>query len=168
MIVKLHQISDQPLQCDFELARNALLRVDERLTFPGMTCRAVLTKQCDAIRLQGFYSLEIATFCDLCLKPIQLNLAQQFELILVSEDDYCEPDGDTELSLNTNDVECYRGYEVSLLPFFEDQLLLDLPLVIKCDEFCQGLCPVCGTDLNQMTCTCKDTTDNPFSALKDE
>ncbi len=32
---------------------------------------------------------------------------------------------------------------------------LSLPQKVLCKEDCQGLCPVCGTDLNGSTCSCK-------------
>lgn len=32
---------------------------------------------------------------------------------------------------------------------------LSLPQRVLCKEDCQGLCPVCGTDLNGATCSCK-------------
>jgi uncharacterized protein len=36
-----------------------------------------------------------------------------------------------------------------------------------CREDCQGLCPVCGTNLNNGTCTCKREWEDPrLAALK--
>ncbi|MBQ7399108.1 MAG: DUF177 domain-containing protein [Clostridia bacterium] len=32
---------------------------------------------------------------------------------------------------------------------------LELPQRVLCKEECKGLCPVCGTDLNLSTCSCK-------------
>ena len=34
-------------------------------------------------------------------------------------------------------------------------LLLELPQRVLCKDDCKGLCPVCGTDLNLSTCSCK-------------
>jgi len=43
-----------------------------------------------------------------------------------------------------------------------------LPLQPLCSPTCQGLCPVCGTNLNVVTCTCATesaSASGPFAAL---
>ncbi len=49
-----------------------------------------------------------------------------------------------------------------------DELALGLPAVPVCREDCQGLCPICGTDLNTDPCDGHgEDSDSPFAALKD-
>jgi uncharacterized protein len=46
-------------------------------------------------------------------------------------------------------------------------LVLELPMKPVCSERCRGLCPVCGTDLNRETCTCRvEEVDPRLSPLK--
>lgn len=49
------------------------------------------------------------------------------------------------------------------------ELLLELPMNPLCAPDCQGLCPVCGCDRNEKTCTCgaSDAAEkvSPWSAL---
>ncbi len=40
-------------------------------------------------------------------------------------------------------------------------LLLAVPLKLLCSESCRGLCPTCGTNLNDGACSCKDQMDDP-------
>jgi uncharacterized protein len=42
---------------------------------------------------------------------------------------------------------------------------LDLPLAPLCREQCQGLCPHCGTDLNDETCDCQGPADPRWATL---
>jgi uncharacterized protein len=42
-----------------------------------------------------------------------------------------------------------------------EAILLDLPLAPLCREECAGLCPTCGTDLNEGTCSCVPTVADP-------
>jgi uncharacterized protein len=49
---------------------------------------------------------------------------------------------------------------------------LSIPLKVLCKDDCKGLCPRCGINLNDTSCSC-DTTDTdprwaPLSKLKDE
>ena len=48
------------------------------------------------------------------------------------------------------------------------QVLLAAPLKITCREDCKGLCPHCGTNLNQEQCSCAVTPEEPrWAALKE-
>lgn len=64
--------------------------------------------------------------------------------------------------------------EQEILEIDEDlrsELLLALPMNPLCSNDCQGLCPVCGTDLNKSQCKCikEDTASavSPWSTLDD-
>lgn len=49
-----------------------------------------------------------------------------------------------------------------------DEFALALPAAPVCREGCRGLCPTCGTDLNDSPCDGhEDLTDSPFAALRD-
>lgn len=50
----------------------------------------------------------------------------------------------------------------------KDELALALPAAPLCRDDCKGLCPICGTDLNEGACDGHgDDSDSPFSVLKD-
>lgn len=44
---------------------------------------------------------------------------------------------------------------VDLTPQIREDIMLELPQRALCDGSCKGLCPQCGTDLNEATCTCR-------------
>lgn len=47
------------------------------------------------------------------------------------------------------------------------ELQLNAPLRVLCDEECRGLCPTCGQNLNQAACQCElEAVDPRLSALK--
>jgi DUF177 domain-containing protein len=49
-----------------------------------------------------------------------------------------------------------------------DELALALPAAPLCRPDCEGLCPICGTDLNSEPCDGHgEDSDSPFAALKD-
>lgn len=45
-----------------------------------------------------------------------------------------------------------------------EQFMLSLPVAPLCKEDCKGLCPVCGTNLNEGECSCVREHDDPRMA----
>lgn len=61
-----------------------------------------------------------------------------------------------------------RGDELDLRPAIREQLLLRVPAFAVCRDACRGLCPQCGTDLNETTCECvPETGSDPWGALRE-
>lgn len=47
-----------------------------------------------------------------------------------------------------------RSRELDLTEAIREHVLLAAPRFATCDEACRGLCPHCGVNLNEATCTC--------------
>jgi DUF177 domain-containing protein len=168
MKVRLFEIAERPSQFSFQLARKELHKLEERFNFDQMECEAELNRAHESIILKGSYQVTLKTSCDLCLETISLELDREFRLDLVSDEGESTPDGDIEITMDSPELDFYSGEELLMEEYFEDQLILDLPLNISCSEVCKGLCSVCGTNLNQEKCNCLESTEtNPFSVLKD-
>ena len=93
--------------------------------------------------------------CDRCLKAMKKNYTFQFSHILIAQvpkdesDDYIQaPD--------------YKLDTVSLL---RDDILLELPSKFLCKESCKGLCPKCGKNLNEGSCSCVMHEPDPRLAV---
>ena len=59
------------------------------------------------------------------------------------------------------------GDQLDLEPLARDAVLLELPQVPLCREGCQGLCSICGADLNAVTCACSPEVGDPRWAALD-
>ncbi|HEX9136023.1 MAG TPA: DUF177 domain-containing protein, partial [Nitrospirota bacterium] len=62
------------------------------------------------------------------------------------------------------------GEEIDPVELVKEQLLISIPMVPLHGPDCKGLCPVCGTNLNEAACSCqKDGSGEfgAFSTLKD-
>ena len=61
----------------------------------------------------------------------------------------------------------FKGEEIDLQQGIQEQVVMAFPLRPLCDENCKGLCPKCGSDLNQADCECEpEPVSNKFAALK--
>ena len=56
--------------------------------------------------------------------------------------------------------------QIELQEVLREQLILSIPMQPLCSEGCQGLCQVCGQNLNVQTCGCEEVkTESPFAVL---
>ena len=96
--------------------------------------------------------------CSRCLEPVQVPVRAQIDALFAKEADPEDPD-----------LYTFEGNRLELVDAVRDALLLELPLQFFCKPDCKGLCPVCGVNLNQGTCSCQEgnVVTGPFSALKD-
>ena len=60
-----------------------------------------------------------------------------------------------------------EGEVVDLRPMIREELLLVVPEFPVCREDCRGLCPRCGTNLNESECDCRSAEADPrWEALR--
>lgn len=113
------------------------------------------------IRVQG----ELAQECRLCLEPVSTEVDRDMTLVFepeVNEEPLdgefrSMPEGATDLNL--------KGP-------IREEMILSQPLLVQCTSDCLGLCPGCGTNLNEETCQCQGESTDPrwdaLRALRDE
>ncbi|MDA9101082.1 DUF177 domain-containing protein [Omnitrophica bacterium] len=103
-------------------------------------------KNQDTLTFRGQLKTQVARTCGRCLASVKQELSKNFEF-------YYEIQG-KEVVETLNDL--------------REVLLLDHPLSYICSEHCKGLCPHCGINFNEDSCTCTETSkQSSFAALKD-
>lgn len=107
------------------------------------------------VQLEAYVSFVYRFECDRCAKVTDRTYAYKFRHILVdklsdeSGDDYIEaPD-----------------YKLDTDALLRDDILLELPSKFLCQESCKGLCPKCGKNLNEGSCTCDAREMDPRLAV---
>jgi uncharacterized protein len=129
---------------------------------------ASIRKVEEEITIEGRISTTIEMICARCLKPHNEVINDTFEVIYRPQSDTREDQMDEiELSETDLDISYYESGSISIAKLLRDQLLLLLPVKPLCKPDCAGLCPSCGKDLNEGSCTCsQDTIDPRFAILK--
>ena len=72
------------------------------------------------------------------------------------------------VSLNHEDNDSFvllENYQLPLDALVEEDLILDQPSKMLCSEDCRGHCPLCGKDLNDGLCGCREETVDPRLAV---
>jgi uncharacterized protein len=114
---------------------------------------------------------QLSVPCGRCLQPVTVAVPLDFTLTFVPEEDYRTPaersedHGKAEVAGSFEpplaDEETYAGKEIDLDPVVREQLILALPPYPVCTDACKGLCPVCGTNLNERECGCDRKVPDP-------
>ncbi|MDQ6419299.1 DUF177 domain-containing protein [Paenibacillus sp. LHD-117] len=119
------------------------------------------------ITVEGEMSADLELACSRCLEPTKEHTVIPFyEQFKPATSD---TPGDEESDEEEDDefVEV-AGDKLDLKPYLEESLLLFMPFAPLCAKDCKGLCQVCGQNLNEHTCSCKNEKIDPrFAALKD-
>lgn len=121
----------------------------------------------DRVLLKGNIKTTLLLECDRCLENYSMDIDENFILDLeYAPGSRLEP-AEHEISSSEMDMIYLDAPVIDLFEILQQQIFLLLPEKNLCAELCRGLCPVCGTNLNQGTCECKkELKSSPFSVLK--
>ena len=110
------------------------------------------------VSLRAEASATVNSRCCRCLEPVQAAERVHIDALYAKQPDPDDPD-----------LYGFEGNALELEDAVKDALLLELPMRFLCKPDCKGLCPVCGVNLNQQTCTCQEgnVVTGPFSALRE-
>jgi len=120
----------------------------------------VLTAVDGGLEVAGTVRGDWAGECRRCLRPVGGELVTDVRELYRPR---------TEGEADDDDEETYPlgGDHLDLAPLARDALLLSLPLAPLCRDDCAGLCPVCGADLAEATCSCATADVDPRWAALD-
>ena len=164
MHLTLNQIETGPPERQFDIS---LAPTDGRVTGGPLQVATQLRLYDEQVFVKGTYQAQLSATCDLCGVHFDFAQTGELDLVLLPAENKDVAASDVELSLDMLDQDFYQGGEIHLDTYFEDQLMLDLPMQLRCKSDCKGLCSRCGGDLNQGACNCGlDHSNSPFAVLK--
>ncbi|MCI8327850.1 MAG: DUF177 domain-containing protein [Lachnospiraceae bacterium] len=109
--------------------------------------------------IHGNMELTIAVPCDRCLEdvPVAFHLDIDKEIPLQE-------------SLETGEEEMegrdyMLGFHLDLDRIIYDEVLVNWPMKVLCEEDCAGICRKCGKNLNHGACSCEKTELDPRMAV---
>jgi len=116
------------------------------------------------IMVRGRYTGVLARRCRRCLEPVDVPLDEEIALLFAPRDELGGEEEERD--------EVIRGYnaasgEIDLAEAIREEVILSAPLYVECEENCAGLCPQCGTNLNESSCDCTRSDRDPrWDALR--
>ena len=126
-----------------------------------------ITKDKDQFRLVGSVTTKLELLCSRCLEPFATPVDAAFDL-RYQPHSHNTGEGEREVEEDDLSTAFYENEAIDLGQLMREQFYLAVPMKPLCQESCQGLCPVCGTNLNRGTCACTREWEDPrLAALKD-
>ncbi|TYB35229.1 MAG: DUF177 domain-containing protein [Flexistipes sinusarabici] len=116
--------------------------------------------------LTGNLNITIKDSCDRCLRKFNEDIEEKILIEIVKES---SADTKTEeIELKDEDMGLYFVSEehIDLEEIISQEAVLLRPVKRLCDQECKGLCPICGTNLNEEYCSCKQEKDDRWADLK--
>lgn len=143
------------LRAEITLDLSALDFFGQKPIIHPVTVRATVSNRGGALHLLGDITSDLSLCCDRCQtsftreKQVLLNhlLAQTLE----------DEEHDEILLL--------EGTSLNLGDVATTAFILEMDTKTLCSEACAGLCPTCGTNLNEGACSCQKNNDSPFAVL---
>jgi len=112
------------------------------------------------LQLSGEVEMQLKLTCGRCLKDFIQTVKAEVQESYTNLSELIEEDEEDELNF-------FSGDEIDLQPALYKALFAEMPMLIICKEDCQGLCHVCGADLNEGDCGCdRDDIDVRLLDLK--
>ncbi len=106
---------------------------------------AVITH--DGIAVGGYARTSIEHPCDRCLKMVKVSINGTIEALYkpISE----APKTKEEQLESLRNVLYYSTDKIDLSERIIEAIVMDVPTRVLCKPDCEGLCPICGADLNE-------------------
>jgi uncharacterized protein len=112
------------------------------------------------VLVRGTLEGEAALACRRCLTDVSTPINEEVALLFREGVSTAEAEAAEIYALPE------KGNELDLTHAIHEHLVLAVPEFAICSEACKGLCPSCGTNLNETTCSCEPTAvDNRWAAL---
>ena len=103
---------------------------------------------------EGHIICYVQGFCDKCLAEVSEKFDIPFSQIFYKD------------MVSEEDGYVYSGSRLDATKAICDEIVLSLPSSLLCKPDCKGLCPKCGTNLNEKQCNCDISRENAFAVLK--
>lgn len=109
-------------------------------------------------------AMSLTLTCTRCLSPfryeIETDYADEFVPIEPKKGESDDPFEDV--------LSVYQGEKIDITALVSELVLVAIPMKIICKQDCQGLCPQCGQNLNERSCSCIiDRPDPRLAKLAD-
>jgi uncharacterized protein len=126
------------------------LQLEHDLNLKNFKGKVCIDRATQGLFVQGQFDATKEEQCGRCLddfgQPLHAELSELYSFrnqIAI----------DTELALSEDG-------NIDLAPLVWEYLTLDIPMKPLCRQDCKGLCPVCGTNLNDTTCEHQANLEN--------
>jgi uncharacterized protein len=127
------------------------IRISEDMTLEPLSGSFTATRISEGIYLSGRLHSHILVQCVRCLEDANVPLTMEVDELFYYPPGAAPPE---------SYVVGENGF-IDLSPLVRELAVLDMPIQPLCRPDCQGLCMICGQNLNEGDCGCEDEDIDP-------
>lgn len=123
--------------------------------------KGTFTRVKSGILLDAIITAEVTLNCSRCLDEFKTEL--RFDI----HEAYSLPERTSQFEGYEEVFTIEPGGTIDIEPAISENISLNIPVKPLCSDDCRGICPVCGTNLNEEQCSCElPGTGSAFDVLK--
>ena len=121
----------------------------------------VANEENKTIYIRGSIDVTLSIPCGRCLEEVPTQICFDIDKKLAVTDG-------TLIDDEMEETDYLIGFELDVEKFVYAEILVNWPMKVLCKDTCEGICKVCGTNLNKEACTCQRTELDPrMAAIQD-
>ena len=128
----------------FKITQEELSSINGYVFASPVMVQGTVSNRADIVTARFSTEFTLRLTCDRCLKELDREYTYDFEHVIVKS-----------LNTDNDDYIVADGEKVDFSEVAVSDLLLKLPSKMLCQDDCQGLCMICGHDLNESDCDCQ-------------
>ena len=110
--------------------------------------------------ISGTVDIEVEIPCDRCLEDVPTNIHFNIDKTLTI--------GESIVDEEMEETDYLIGFELDVEKLVYAEILVNWPMKVLCKDDCEGICRVCGMNLNKGTCNCERSELDPrMAAIQD-
>jgi len=163
MFINVLEIPLEGLEIDENFSFDSFSLVEEDAIFlEPVKVHIEIHKEDEKVFVNGRVVTTLSLTCSRCLSSYPFKIDSYFDLVYYPIEDFLREE-EPEKELTEADFESlfYRENRIDIDSLVLEQINLTIPMKPLCSESCKGLCPVCGTNLNEGECGCKVKNEDP-------
>jgi uncharacterized protein len=161
MILNLRELDSFPAHIILEGDPEKIIPVFEGILGVEKVALSLdIQKSAEEYFCQGVIDATVRLECARCLGEFECKLRNKADFIICSEGLYAER---SKQGIDYEDYVFFQGpdLQTDLTDIVRQTIILAVEMKPLCSENCQGLCPRCGTNLNERRCSCADESIDP-------
>ncbi len=167
MILDLRELNNFPAHLFLEGDPNRIAPdYDGLCGVSKVTAELDIQKSGEEYFCQGLVEATVQLECSRCLKEFDTRVGNKTDFIVCFEKPYADR---SNKGLDDEDYVFFQGSDLraDLTDIVRQTIILAVGMKPLCAEDCRGLCPTCGVNLNEHTCTCNvEKIDARWEGLK--
>ena len=110
-----------------------------------------------AVFIRGTVDITLAVPCGRCLEDVPTDIHFDIDKQLKMNDGVLVDD-------EMEDMNYLIGFDLDVDKLVYAEILVNWPMKVLCKDDCEGICKVCGMNLNKGTCSCQKSELDPRMA----